>query len=79
VFFHLARPDDAFRQALRRYAAAMELAWVRGQLPMTTAGRINVRDLVNSVGSVCLAEWFQQEIPEYTQEMTIPEDGAWGT
>jgi hypothetical protein len=113
VFFKLTGPDDAFRQSLRSYAAALDLAstssghakstyeakagtflqsglvkwlqehittafevthqgkskplvsWIKGKVPITGGGRVNVRDIVNAVGSACLAAQFADQSPEY--------------
>lgn len=109
VFFRLTGIDDNFRQAVGRYAAAIDLAstssghakatyelksggflrtlvgwlqehmtsafevtyqgkskrlieWVKGKVP---GGRTNVRDMVNAVGSVCLATHFEDTAREY--------------
>lgn len=40
------------------------LAWVKGK-PLGSGGRINVRDVVNAVGSVCLAAHFEELAPGY--------------
>ena len=40
------------------------LAWVKDK-PLGSSGRINVRDVVNSVGSVCLAQHFEELAPNY--------------
>lgn len=111
VFFRLAKPDDAFQQALKRYAAALDLAsrasgpaksayegrannalrdlvkwlqehlttayevtyqgktktlveWVKGRIA-TSGARVNVRDIVNGVGSACLSTHFEDKAPEY--------------
>ena len=40
------------------------IAWVKGKLTATGA-RANVRDIVNTVGSVALAAHFEDEAPEY--------------
>ena len=40
------------------------LAWVKGK-PLGAGGRINVRDVVNMVGSVCLAPHFEDLAPNY--------------
>jgi hypothetical protein len=40
------------------------LAWVKGKA-LGTGGRINVRDVVNAVGSVCLAAHFEELAPAY--------------
>lgn len=112
VFFRLTGPDDAFRQAVRTYAAALELAgtssghakstyenkaaealrkltdwlrehlttafqvthqgrskplleWIKGKVQPPTGGRANVRDLLNTVGSICLAAHFEDQSPDY--------------
>jgi hypothetical protein len=112
VFFRLAGADDEFRQALRQYAAALDLGstasghakstyegkagialrkltdwlrdhltaafevsyqgkakplleWIKGKLVVTGGARANVRDIVNTVGSVCLAAHFEDQCPEY--------------
>ncbi|MBM4045889.1 MAG: ATP-binding protein, partial [Planctomycetes bacterium] len=112
VFFHLTGADDAFRSALRNYAAASDLAgsasghakityeskasgflrdmvkwlqeritvafevtyqgktrklleWVKGKGFPGGGGRANVRDIINTVGSVCLASHFQDQAPDY--------------
>src|SRR6266540_3720517 len=112
VFFRLAGADDEFRQALRQYAAALDLAsaasghakttyegkagialrnltnwlrdhltvafevshqgkakplveWIKGKLVVTGGARANVRDIVNTIGSVCLVAHFEDQSPEY--------------
>lgn len=40
------------------------LGWVKGK-PLGNGGRINVRDVVNTVGSVCLAPHFEEVAPNY--------------
>ena len=40
------------------------IAWVKGKLTATGA-RANVRDIVNTVGSMALAAHFEDEAPEY--------------
>jgi hypothetical protein len=112
VFFRLTGQDDAFRQALKRCAAALDLAsrasghakdvyeakasgflrdlakwlqehmttafdvtyqgrtkklieWVKGKLAGATGARANVRDIINTVGSVALAAHFEDQAPEY--------------
>ncbi len=112
VFFRLTGADATFDTALRRYAAALDLAstasgaakatyetkatgflreivrwlqdrmstafevtytgktkplleWIRGKAPATEGLRANVRDLINTVGSVCLAGHFEDEAPEH--------------
>src|ERR1019366_6909859 len=40
------------------------LVWVKGK-PLASGGRINVRDVVNMVGSVCLAPHFEDIAPNY--------------
>jgi hypothetical protein len=40
------------------------LAWVKGKA-LGTGGRINVRDVVNTVGSVCLSPHFEDLAPNY--------------
>ncbi|MCA2972183.1 MAG: ATP-binding protein [Acidobacteriaceae bacterium] len=40
------------------------LGWVKGK-PLGSGGRINVRDVVNTVGSVCLAPHFEELAPSY--------------
>ncbi|HEX5731680.1 MAG TPA: DUF6079 family protein [Blastocatellia bacterium] len=111
VFFRLTA-DDAFRESLNLYAAALDLAstssvqakaiyqskalsyrqslvkwlqehlttafqvtyqgktrplleWVKGKLTATGSVRDNVRDIVNTVGSVCLAPHFEDIASEY--------------
>lgn len=39
--------------------------WVKGQLTSTSGARANIRDIINTVGSVCLAPHFEDESPEY--------------
>lgn len=117
VFFRLSRADDSFREALRKYAAALDLAstasghakatyeskssgflrdmvkWL--QAHMTSAfdvgyqgqrkamlewskghsirelsriqpnERINVRDLINTIGGICLQPYFRDQAPDY--------------
>ncbi len=113
VFFKLTGADDAFRSALRSYAAALDLAstssghakgtyeakasgyngflqqlvkwlqehmtsafevsyqgktkpllaWVKGKI--SGGARLNVRDVVNTVASVCLGTHFDEQAPEY--------------
>ncbi|KKM12037.1 ATPase [Clostridiales bacterium PH28_bin88] len=41
------------------------LRWVEGKLPATEGSRANVRDIVNAVGSTCLANHFQELSPGY--------------
>ncbi|GBD96914.1 MAG TPA: ATP-binding protein [Nitrospirae bacterium] len=112
VFFHLTGADDAFRNALRSYAAALDLAsrssgqakstyeskasgflrdivkwlqenmitafkvtyqgktrhlldWVKGKVTATGGSRANVRDIVNTAGSVCLAKYFEEKATDY--------------
>ena len=112
VFFYLKGQDDAFRDNLRDYAAAVDLAstssgnakktyeskanvslknivkwlqenmakafevtyqgkkasllkWVKGKISATGGSYINVRDIVNTVGSVCLATQFEDDAPDY--------------
>ena len=111
VFFRLEGRDDAFHQALKGCAAALDLAsrasghakdvyqakaeaflrdltrwlqehmtiaievthqgrtkplvgWVKGKLT-TGDAQVNVRDVVNAVGSAALAARFEDEAPEY--------------
>lgn len=40
------------------------LGWLKGR-PLGNGGRINVRDVVNAVGSVCLSPHFEELAPEY--------------
>jgi hypothetical protein len=40
------------------------LGWLKGK-PLGNGGRINVRDVVNAVGSVCLSPHFEELAPEY--------------
>lgn len=40
------------------------LGWVKSK-PLASGGRINVRDVVNTVGSVCLAPHFEDIAPNY--------------
>ena len=40
------------------------LAWVKGR-HLANGGRINVRDVVNAIGSVCLAPHFEELAPNY--------------
>jgi hypothetical protein len=117
VFFRLTGADDAFRQTLHKYAAALQLAstasgqakvtylakasgtnppgylqqlvkWlqehmtsaftvtyqgktkpllevIKGKLSITSGARANVRDIVNTVGSVCLASHFEDQAKDY--------------
>jgi hypothetical protein len=114
VFWRLAKVDDDFRLALKRYAAALDLAstssgqdkttyeskagefltwmvkwlqqhittafeitsqgtcrsvaeWAKsGQISISLSGsRLNVRDLVNQVSSICLANSFEKDAPDY--------------
>ncbi|MFB3880971.1 MAG: DUF6079 family protein [Armatimonadota bacterium] len=41
------------------------LEWVKGKLTLATDARANIRDIVNTVGSVCLAPHFEDQSPEY--------------
>jgi len=41
------------------------LAWVKGKIPSPGGPRVNVRDVVNTVGSVCLAAQFEEDAPQY--------------
>lgn len=112
VFFRLTAADDEFRNALRRYAGARDLAdtssgqaktayeakadkalldltkwlrdhlttafqvthqgrqkplleWIKGKVPPKAGASINVRDLVNAVGSICLGAHFEDQSPDY--------------
>lgn len=114
VFWKLVNSEDEFRMALRRYAAALDLAstssgqdkttyetkageflttmvkwlqqhittayevtcqgvsrnvaeWIKhGQISVSlSSNRLNVRDLINLVSSVCLVPSFQNDAPEY--------------
>ena len=114
VFWKLEHTDEEFRLALRRYAAALDLAstssgqdkstyevkageylttmvkwlqqhittayqvtgqgvsrnvaeWIKhGQVSVSlSASRLNVRDIVNLVSSVCLVPSFQNDAPDY--------------
>lgn len=112
VFFYLTGADDAFRNVLRSYAAALDLTskssghakstyeskassflreltkwlqehmitafevtyqgktkpllgWVKGKVSATGGARVNVRDIVNTAGSVCLATHFEDQSPDY--------------
>jgi hypothetical protein len=112
VFFQLVGADEPFRQALRGYAGAVDLAvtasghakntyeskaaafvralvkwlqehmttavavtyqgkakplgeWMKGKLVPSGSDRANVRDMINIVGSVCLAPCFEDQSPEY--------------
>ncbi len=112
VFFHLTGADDVFRNALRSYAAALDLSskssghakstyeskasgflrdlvkwlqehmitafevtyqgktkpllgWVKGKVVATGGAHANIRDIVNTAGSVCLATHFEDRAPDY--------------
>jgi predicted ATPase len=115
IFFRLTGADDTFRQALYRYAAALELAstssghakatyeakagawlrekrglvpwlqehmatgfeityqgktkplldWIKGKLIVSGSSPVNVRDMVNTAGSVCFAAHFEDQAKEY--------------
>ena len=110
LFFRLEEPDTSFYNALRRYAAAIDLSstasgqartsyeqkateylreltrWLREKMTTTfsvtyqgqtkrllewikgrsgVGARANVRDMVNLVGSICLAAHFADRAPEY--------------
>jgi len=39
--------------------------WVKGSLSRGAGGQSNIRDVVNTVGSVCLAPHFEDQAPEY--------------
>ncbi|MCG3155095.1 MAG: hypothetical protein DKINENOH_01697 [bacterium] len=119
VFFRLVGADDHFRQAMQKYAAALDLAstssgqakdtyekrsaaflktmikwlqdhittafevtyqgkskplveWLkaarlsgRAAAQISSASLLNVRDLVNTIGSICLATYFEEIAPEY--------------
>jgi len=113
VFFRLTGPDDTFRNNIRGYAAAMDLAstssgqaksiyeakasdeflrglvkwlqehmssvfevtyqgktkplldWVKGKIAATGGLQANVRDMVNAVGSACLATYFEEQAKGY--------------
>jgi predicted ATPase len=41
------------------------LNWVKGNLPGGAGGQSNIRDILNAVGSVCLASHFEDQAPEY--------------
>jgi hypothetical protein len=111
VFFVLTGADDVFRNSLKSYGAALNLAatssgnaketyekkatgflrelvkwlqehmttgfdviyqgkskpllaWIKGK-PLGNVGKINVRDVVNMVGSICLAPHFAETAPNY--------------
>jgi len=111
LFFRLTGADNTFGDALRSYAAALELAatasghakstyeskatgflremvkwlqsnmtsayevtyqgktkpllaWIKGKLS-GSGGQVNVRDVINTVGSVCLADQFKDDAPDY--------------
>jgi len=112
VFFHLKGQDDSFRENLRNYAAAVDLAstssgnakstyedkanvflknivkWlqenmatafdvtyqgkkasllklVKGKISTASGSYVNIRDIVNTVGSVCLETQFEDDAPDY--------------
>ena len=117
VFFHLKGTDDEFLDALKRYAAALELGatasghakstyeskangflrglvqwlqkhmsdafevtyqgrarsmaeWAKGRSIRDLSGlspheTINFRDLINTIGGICLATHFAEQAPEY--------------
>ncbi|HBG75206.1 MAG: ATPase [Chloroflexi bacterium GWB2_49_20] len=124
VFWRLVKGDDDFHLALKRYAAALDLAatssgqdkktyedkasessntmvkwllqhittsyevtcqgvsrtvaeWAKsGQVGIAlNTSKLNVRDLVNMISSICLAPTFQNDAPEYpTFSVTITND-----
>ncbi|MDD5509686.1 MAG: DUF6079 family protein [Dehalococcoidales bacterium] len=39
--------------------------WIKGKYVPTSGVRANVRDIINTVGSVCLASHFEDQAPEY--------------
>jgi hypothetical protein len=41
------------------------IEWVKGRVGVASGSRANVRDIVNAVGSSCLAAHFQNEAPQY--------------
>lgn len=41
------------------------IEWVKGRVGVASGSRANVRDIVNAVGSSCLATHFQNEAPQY--------------
>ncbi|MCK4306239.1 MAG: ATP-binding protein, partial [Candidatus Eisenbacteria sp.] len=41
------------------------VGWVKGKLTATSGARANIRDMVNTVGSVALAAHFEDQAPEY--------------
>jgi hypothetical protein len=41
------------------------IEWVKGKLPAASGPRLNVRDIINMVGSVCLASHFEDQAREY--------------
>ena len=41
------------------------LNWVKGQMPGGAGSQSNIRDIINAVGSVCLAPHFEDQAPEY--------------
>jgi len=112
VLFRLTGADDAFRQTLKVYAAAVDLSltssgpakdvyqtkargyhqglvrwlrenmtrgyevscggraqplleWIKGRSTALLGAGAGVRDIVNAVGSACLAPEFQDQAPEY--------------
>jgi len=41
------------------------LEWMKGKAPVAGGGRLNIRDIVNTVGSGCLGGRFADQAPEY--------------
>lgn len=43
----------------------LSLEWVKGKVTSVSSSRTNVRDIVNAIGSGCLATHFEDQAPEY--------------
>jgi len=59
---HLASAFDVTHQGKTRKL----IEWVKGKVT-TTGTQANVRDIVNTVGSVCLATNFADQAPDYSE------------
>lgn len=51
------------------------IEWVKGRISTVSGVRANVRDIVNAVGSVCLAGHFQNKAPEYPKFSVLVTSG----
>ncbi len=47
------------------------LSWVKGKIPVGGGDSINIKDVINMVGSVCLSPHFEDQAPEYPVFTTV--------